>query len=171
MSLGAGWLVLAGAAQAGPQFVTDDPELPPAGGWEINVPFTLERTVGKTEMNAPLFDVNYGLPNAQLKLEAPAEVVRDDHDATAAGPGDLLLGLKWRFFDDDKSQMQLALPASAGPDGRSPARPRRWPTRLRVAATGTKELDQMDALWRRRLLVANRGRQAQLLVRRRRAGA
>jgi hypothetical protein len=32
-------------------------------------------------------------------------------------------------------------------------------------------LDQMDALWRRRLLVANRGRQAQLLVRRRRAGA
>jgi len=107
IAISAGWLVLVIAAQAGPPFVTDDPEPPPAGGWEINVPFILERTPGRTEMNAPLFDLNYGLPNVQLKLERPVEVVHDDHDGTAGGPGDLLPGLKWRFFEDEKSQIQL----------------------------------------------------------------
>jgi hypothetical protein len=61
------------------------------------------------EMNAPLFDLNYGLPNVQLKLEIPVEVVRDDHGGTAAGPSDLLLGVKWRFFEDEKSQIQVGV--------------------------------------------------------------
>jgi hypothetical protein len=105
----ASWLALWSPAQAGPPFVTDDPELPPTGGWEINVPFILERTPGKTGMNAPLFDLNYGLSNVQLKLEIPVEVVRDDYRGTTAGPGDLLLGVKWRFFEDKKSQVQLGV--------------------------------------------------------------
>ena len=54
---------MASAAQAGSPFVTDDPRPHPVGGWEINVPFILERTPGRTEMNAPLFNLNYGLPN------------------------------------------------------------------------------------------------------------
>src|SRR5215471_21561997 len=106
---GIGLFLAIGSAQGGPPFVTDDPEPPAAGGWEINVPFILERTPGKTEMDAPLFDLNYGLPNVQLKLEGPVEVVHDDHDGTAAGPGDLLPGLKWRFFEDEKSQIQLGV--------------------------------------------------------------
>ena len=60
-------------------------------------------------MNAPLFDLNYGLPNVQLKLEGPVEVVHDNHDGTAVGPGDLLPGVKWRFFEDEKSQIQLGV--------------------------------------------------------------
>jgi hypothetical protein len=109
IAAGACWLVLANAAHAGPPFVTDDPEPPPAGGWEINVPFILERTPGETEMNAPLFDLNYGLPNVQLKLEVPVEVVHDDHDGAAAGLGDLLPGVKWRFFENEKSQLQAGI--------------------------------------------------------------
>lgn len=93
--------------RAGPPFVTDDPEPPPPGGWEINVPFILERTPGKTEMDAPLFDLNYGLPNVQLKLEIPVEVVREDGVGTAAGAGDLVLGIKWRFLNNEQSQVQL----------------------------------------------------------------
>ena len=55
--------------QTGPPSVTDDdPEPPPPGGWEINVPFIPERTPDATEMDSPLFDLNYGLPNIQLKL-------------------------------------------------------------------------------------------------------
>jgi hypothetical protein len=92
--------------QAGPPFVTDDPEPPPPGGWEINVPFILERTPGKTEMDAPLFDLNYGLPNVQLKLEIPVAIV---DDATTAGPGDLLIGVKWRFFNHEQAQVQLGV--------------------------------------------------------------
>ena len=67
--IGIGYLLAPGPVQAGPPFVTDDPEPPPPAGWEINVPFIIERTPGTTEMDAPLFDLNYGLPDIQLKLE------------------------------------------------------------------------------------------------------
>src|SRR5215469_8022919 len=92
---------------AGPPFVTDDPEPPPPGGWEINIPFILERTPGKTEMDAPLFDLNYGLPDIQLKLEIPIKVVNEDSNGTTVGAGDLLAGVKWRFLNDERSQFQL----------------------------------------------------------------
>ena len=106
---GIGWLLAIGLAQAGPPFVTDDPEPPPSGGWEINVPFILERTPGKTEMDAPLFDFNYGLPDIQLKLEFPIKIVHDDSDGTMAGAGDLLLGMKWRFLNNEPLQLQLGI--------------------------------------------------------------
>jgi hypothetical protein len=96
-------------AQAGPPFVTEDPEPPPPGGWEINVPFIIERTPGKTEMDAPLFDMNYGLPDVQLKLEFPIEIVQQHRDGTAAGAGDLVLGVKWRFLNNEQSKFQLGI--------------------------------------------------------------
>ena len=95
------------STQAGPPFVTDDPEPPPPGGWEINVPFILEHASGTTEMDVPLFDLNYGLPNVQLKAEFPIEVVDEDNNGTTAGLGDLLLGVKWRFLNNERSQLQL----------------------------------------------------------------
>jgi hypothetical protein len=101
------FLITSGSADAGPPFVTDDPEPAPPGGWEINIPFILERTPGLTEMDAPLFDLNYGLPNIQLKLEIPVKIVREDSSGTAAGAGDLLIGVKWRFLNDEHSQFQL----------------------------------------------------------------
>lgn len=102
------WLLVAiDFSQAGPPFVTDDPEPPPPGGWEINVPFILERTPGTTDMETPLFDLNYGLPDIQLKLEFPIEVVTEDSNGTQAGAGDTLIGVKWRFFNSEKSQLQL----------------------------------------------------------------
>ncbi len=102
-----GTLLAGAAARAGPPFVTDDPEPPPPGGWEINVPFTLERARQGTEMETPLFDLNYGLPDVQLKLEMPVKVVHEDRDGTVAGPGDLLLGVKWRPFNDIRAGIQL----------------------------------------------------------------
>jgi hypothetical protein len=104
-----GFWFATGSTHAGPPFVTDDPEPPPPGGWEINVPFILEHTPGKTEMDAPLFDLNYGLPNTQLKLEIPVSVVNGDNHGTAAGAGDLLLGVKWRFFNNEHAQAQLGI--------------------------------------------------------------
>ena len=102
-------LLAIGLLQAGPPFVTDDPEPPPPGGWEVNVPFTFERTPGKTEMDAPLFDFNYGLPDIQLKLEVPIKIVHENRKGMAAGAGDLLLGVKWRFLNDEESQLQLGI--------------------------------------------------------------
>ena len=106
---GIGLLVALASAQAGPPFVTDDPEPPPPGGWEINVPFILERSPGRTEMDSPLFDLNYGLPNVQLKLEIPVKVVQVDADGTMAGAGDLLIGVKWRFLNNEQSKCQLGV--------------------------------------------------------------
>jgi Putative MetA-pathway of phenol degradation len=97
------------STEAGPPYVTDDPEPPPPGGWEINVPFILERTPGKTEMDSPLFDLNYGLPNVQLKLEIPIKVVHADADGARAGAGDLLVGVKWRFLNDERSKFQFGV--------------------------------------------------------------
>lgn len=102
-------LLVVDAAKAGPPFVTDDPELLPPGGWEINIPFILERTPGRTEMDAPLFDLNYGLPEVQLKLEFPIKIVRDNTKGADAGAGDLLLGVKWRFLNNEKSQLQFGI--------------------------------------------------------------
>jgi hypothetical protein len=94
---------------AGAPFATDDPEPPTTGGWEINVPFILERTPGTTDMDAPLFDLNYGLPGIQLKLAAPVKIVQEDSSGTVAGIGDTLIGVKWRFFNSKKSQLELAI--------------------------------------------------------------
>lgn len=105
--LGIGCLVMIDLVRAGPPFVTEDPEPPPPGGWEINVPFIMERTPGETDMNTPLFDLNYGLPNIQLKLEIPVEVIHNDGAGTASGAGDLVLGVKWRFLNKERSQFQL----------------------------------------------------------------
>jgi hypothetical protein len=102
-------LLAAILAQAGPPFVTDDPEPPPPGGWEVNLPFTFEQTRGKAEMDAPLLDFNYGLPDVQLKLEFPIKIVHEDRKGTAAGVGDLLLGAKWRFLNNEQSQLQLGI--------------------------------------------------------------
>jgi outer membrane putative beta-barrel porin/alpha-amylase len=102
-----GFLTTIASIRAGPPFVTDDPEPPPPGGWEINVPFILERTPRTTDMDAPLFDFNYGLPDIQLKLESPIKIVQEDSNGTTAGAGDLLLGVKWRFLNNERTQLQL----------------------------------------------------------------
>src|SRR5262245_40963799 len=83
-------LLSTGSTEAGPPFVTDDPEPPPPSAREINIPFTVERTPGMTEMDAPLFDLNYGLPDIQRKAEVPIRVVHEDSNGTMAGAGDLL---------------------------------------------------------------------------------
>jgi Putative MetA-pathway of phenol degradation len=151
-----GVLLVFDSAQAGPPFVTDDPEPPPPGGWEINVPFILGRTSGRTEMDSPLFDLNYGLPSVQLKLEIPIAVVHDDGDGTRAGAGDLLIGVKWRFLNNEQSKFQLGVyPQLLLPTGGSHARTRRGSVCVRVAAACTEKLGEMDALRQRWFLVAN----------------
>src|SRR5689334_23030803 len=60
-------------------------------------------------MNAPLFDLNYGLPEVQFKVEFPIKIVRDDTSGTQAGAGDFLLGVKWPFLNNEKSHLQFGI--------------------------------------------------------------
>lgn len=86
-------------AQGGPPMITDDPDTPGNGHWEINVALTAEHRSGERVTEMPLLDLNYGLgDHLQLKYEAAwlrIEEGGDRHD----GLSNSLVGVKWRFFD------------------------------------------------------------------------
>jgi hypothetical protein len=91
-------------AQGGPPLVTDDPETPGAGKWEINHAVIGQRTPGRWEIAAPDLDINYGWgENIQLKLDVPWVFARNDGEPWKSGLGRGDVGVKWRFVDEDKA--------------------------------------------------------------------
>ena len=101
-------LVVPGAA--GPPFVTDDPDTPEPGGWEINLPVVLEREGAGSEIEGPVFDVNYGLrSNVQLMVEGGILTLRPERGRSVSGMADMAVGLKWRFLDEQGGWPALAL--------------------------------------------------------------
>jgi hypothetical protein len=95
-----------GRAFAGsPPLITDDPETPGYRGWEINITSSLEHTRGGTEMENPLFDINYGLTSDRDQLKV--EFAVNDNDPEGAdsewGISDLLIGYKYRFLNSDET--------------------------------------------------------------------
>ena len=88
-------------AQGGPPMLTDDPGTPGNKRWEINFLSTLQRTRSGWVFETPNVDLNYGLGNhIQLKFEAPWVAVRENGE-TKSGPGNSMVGVKWRFFDEE----------------------------------------------------------------------
>jgi hypothetical protein len=60
----------------------------------------------------------YGLPQLQIEFDIPMAVSSDDRKGTNNGLGDLLYGIKWRFFDDEKTQTQIGIyPQMFAPTG------------------------------------------------------
>src|SRR5256714_12811222 len=84
-------------AQAGPPLLTDDPDTPGNGHWEINLAWTVLQTRDRRLFGLPLVDVNYGLgERLQLKAEVPWLVLQDRRGApTQSGIGSTNLGVKW----------------------------------------------------------------------------
>src|SRR5256885_11374942 len=90
-------------AQGGPPLITDDPETPGNGHWEINVGWTLSQKRNARLFAIPLLDVNYGLgERIQLKAEVPWLVLRGRGAKTQSGIGSANFGVKWRFRDKDR---------------------------------------------------------------------
>lgn len=88
-------------AQGGPPFRSDDPDTPGNRHWEINLGFIGERSRFQGAYSTPDIDINYGLGNRiQLKYEVPLAIqeMRGDSGHVAAGLGDSLLGVKYRFY-------------------------------------------------------------------------
>ncbi|MDP9109318.1 MAG: transporter [Pseudomonadota bacterium] len=98
-----------------PPMQTDDSETPGPGRWEVNLVLNGEFAGSDHAWQAPLIDINYGIgDDLQLKYELPymfTQTHEDDSDGTtrAHGIGDSVIGLKYRFFDDKKSGLSLAL--------------------------------------------------------------
>ena len=103
-------VIVTTAAQAGPPFVTDDPETPPLHGWEINVPVTLEHETGEHVLEMPLVDINYGLnATVQLMVELAILQVRLEGGRTERSLSDTGIGVKWRFLDEGRLLPQMAV--------------------------------------------------------------
>ena len=95
---------------AGPPLFTDDPETPGRGGWEINISHNIERTRDAFFMETPLFDINYGLlDNDQWKIEFPVLYLDSDEPGSHWGMGDLLLGWKYRFLEEEDHQIMASV--------------------------------------------------------------
>lgn len=104
---------------AGPPLITDDSETPGRGGWEINISHNIERTRDEFRMFSPLIDINYGLlENDQWKIEFPIVFVDPDAADERWGVGDIEVGWKYRFWDEeDRGIMASVYPQLLIPTG------------------------------------------------------
>jgi len=94
------------AAQGGPPILTDDPDTPGPGHWEINIASEIESDANGHRVEAPALDVNYGAGRrVQLKVEMPWVNVRDGGDTSAHGMGNLNTGVKWRFLGGEHERV------------------------------------------------------------------
>jgi len=95
--------------QGGPPLLTDDPGTPGNRKWEINLAFTTEHRRGERTSEIPLLDVNYGWgERIQLKFEVPWLNLGQEGMQTKSGLGNSLVGVKWRFLDEDKHGVSLS---------------------------------------------------------------
>jgi hypothetical protein len=89
---------------------TDDPATPGAGMWEVNFLTTLSRSREGSIFETPLVDLNYGLGNhIQLKLEAPWLLMKEPGEKIKSGPGNSMIGVKWRFLDEERRGLAMSI--------------------------------------------------------------
>jgi hypothetical protein len=108
-------------ATAGPPFVTDDPQPPELGHFEINVAAQSVRHRGGSEGTLPGIDANYGATeDLQLHLAAGLATQRSDGQSRQYGYGDTELGAKYRFLHQEEIGWDVAIyPAIDLPSGDS----------------------------------------------------
>jgi len=88
-------------AQAGPPYVTDDPEPVEYRHWEIYLATMPDFTHAAATGTAPHLEVNYGVvTNVQLHTIVPLAYARPSGGPTHYGPGDIELGMKVRFVQE-----------------------------------------------------------------------
>jgi hypothetical protein len=98
-------LLAPAAGLAGPPYITDDPEPVEYGHWEFYLATQHSVTRDGASGTAPHFEVNYGaLPGLQLHVLAPLAYARPSGGTTSYGPGDVELGAKLRFLDENQRQ-------------------------------------------------------------------
>ena len=89
-------------AQGGPPLLTDDPDTPGPGRWEINLATLLERSRLERRLETPRVDANYGVGRRiQLKFEVPWVWAREGENDIQTGVGNGTAGIKWRFVGQE----------------------------------------------------------------------
>lgn len=91
-------------ARAGNPLQTNDPETPGVKGWEVNISHNLRLTRDESSQNLPLLNINYGrLENDQWKISIPVSSIRANPGDPHWGIGDVQLGWKYRFVEEEQS--------------------------------------------------------------------
>lgn len=96
-------------ALAGPPYDTDDPAPTELHHWE-----TYQFAAGAADRGnfdgAAGLDLNYGaLPGVQLTATLPVGLSRAEGGPLRAGAGDVELGIKYRFYRDERAGVSLAV--------------------------------------------------------------
>lgn len=97
-------------AQAGPPLITNDPDTPGPGHWEINVAATGSNSREGSDVAAPDIDINYGWgERIQLSVHAPWVHARSTGGAWASGLGAIEFAMRWRFVDQEAAGFAMAI--------------------------------------------------------------
>ena len=100
--LGAFAFAISMPALAGPPFVTDDPEPPEYGRWEVNYAVMGTVVKGGGSGTVPSIDANYGLlSDVQLHIQPQLAYVRTPQ-GSQVGVGNTEIGVKYRFIEEDE---------------------------------------------------------------------
>jgi hypothetical protein len=103
-------LTTAAHAQGGPPLVTDDPDTPGSGNWEINAAVIGAQSHRHWDLAAPDLDINYGWgEHVQLKVDLNWASAEASDGRRLSGLGAADFGVKWRFVDQDKSGFALSI--------------------------------------------------------------
>lgn len=105
-------LALAGVSApllAGPPYLTDDPVPTDTGHWEIYA-FTAGEGHRSTIDADAGFDLNFGpAKGVQITATLPLSFSHSSQAGWRGGTGDAELGVKYRFFHDDKNALSAAI--------------------------------------------------------------
>jgi hypothetical protein len=94
----------------GPPLITDDPDTPGPGFWEINLAAILERSLSERRIEQPVADINYGVGwRIQLKFEMPWLNVRELGESAGTGLGNAKYGVKWRFLGEEGKRLAWSI--------------------------------------------------------------
>jgi hypothetical protein len=96
--------LIPGTAFAGPPFRTDDPGVVDYKHWEFYTFTTGTRVEDDTSGVLPGWEFNYGiLPNTMLHIVGPVAFDSPNGGPTVFGKGDVEVGLKYRFYEQEKN--------------------------------------------------------------------
>jgi hypothetical protein len=99
-----------GIVQAGPPFVTDDPEPVEYQHWEIYLAAQYKHDRAQDSSTLPHLEINYGaIPNVQIHLIAPLVYVKPAGESSQYGYGDTELGVKLRFIKETEYLPQVGI--------------------------------------------------------------
>jgi Putative MetA-pathway of phenol degradation len=99
----------AGPASAGPPYLTDDPAPTDTGHWEIYA-FTAGEGRRSTLDQDVGVDLNYGaVPGVQMTATLPLSFSHAPLEGWRSGTGDVELGVKYRFVNDQRSGFSAAI--------------------------------------------------------------